>query len=136
MTIIDPPNAFAEPPDRSFYGTVTRWVRSNFTKMLLRVAAVAFTAGITASFGVWTTWQGLQQTVATVKADQARTDRSVGILRIDVDLIRARLAADEILRAKERADAANVARDVDRIIDDLKFMQRELIGRVRRPNEN
>lgn len=101
-----------------------KWVTSEFTQWFAKVVVTALIAGITAGFGFWSTWQGLQAQVS----DHQRQLQSYGM---HLQSLEQRQQADEIHTAETNATNKAILDRLNDLRDDVKYLQRDLTGRVR-----
>lgn len=101
-----------------------KWVTADFTKWFAKIVVTALIAGITASFGFWSTWQGLM-------AQVSENTRQIKAQGSHIDALEQRQDLDERTAAATEATNRAILDRLNELRDDVKYLQRDLTGRVR-----
>lgn len=99
--------------------------KAEWTWRLLNWLLGGLIAGGSASVGFYSTWQQLRADVAEVKERQ-------DVLGSQLQHLYERQAADDTLHAMEGERLRQMDKKLDEVREDLKYLQRDLTGRVRR----
>lgn len=112
-----------------------RFATSDLTKRVATWALTALVAGISAAFGFGMTWQNLRAEVSTLRADvvDAREEARKGHTEqtTSIKALEARQHADDVLHGREAEIHAQILQQLKDIREDVQYLQRDLIGRVR-----
>ena len=106
-----------------------RTVWWSFVKWAGKVVATAALGGVTASFAVYQTWTTMRADVEAHGAMLKRHDADIQALK-DADIDQA--LSDAVAAATATAEQKSTEAQLKAIREDLIYIQRELIGRIRR----
>lgn len=107
-----------------------RFIASDLAKMLGKVTVTALVAGVTASFGFWTTWQGLQGQVSAQARQLEAVERFMGAQDKRLDALEERAVENEKAIAVALESMRSIDRNVALLRDDFRDLRRDLTGRM------